>query len=68
MIDLIKECIKKLAENPFILSLRTHKLKRKLSDFCSTSINFSFRIIFEMDKADLETIILINIVKHDEGY
>ena len=36
--------------NPFSLSLKTHKLKGRLSDFWAFSIDFHYRIIFEFVK------------------
>ena len=68
LINQFKNCIKLLEENPFIPSLRTHKLKGKLSEFYSSSLNFSFRIVFELKNNDIDTIILLNIGRHDEVY
>ncbi len=56
-----------LEMNPYHPSLRLHKLKGKLSELYSVSINISFRIsidfIFEDDK-----IIPIDVGSHDEIY
>lgn len=49
--------------NPFHSGLNTHKLKGKLNDFWSFSINFQYRIIFEfIDKGDVSFLL---IGKHD---
>ena len=56
-----------LEMNPYHPSLRLHKLKGKLSELYSVSINISYRIsidfIFEDDK-----IIPIDVGSHDEIY
>ncbi len=56
-----------LEMNPHHPSLRLHKLKGKLSELYSISINISYRIsidfIFEDDK-----IIPIDVGSHDETY
>jgi len=56
-----------LEMNPYHPSLRLHKLKGKLSELYSISINISYRIsiyfIFEQDK-----IIPVDIGSHDEVY
>ncbi len=38
--------------NPFDKRLRTHKLKGKLGNFLSFSVNYSYRIVFEFVKKD----------------
>jgi mRNA-degrading endonuclease YafQ of YafQ-DinJ toxin-antitoxin module len=38
--------------NPFDETLKTHKLKGKLKEFWSFSVNYSFRIVFEFIKKD----------------
>jgi addiction module RelE/StbE family toxin len=56
-----------LEMNPHHPSLRLHKMKGKLSELYSISINISYRIsiyfIFENDQ-----IILIDVGSHDEIY
>lgn len=43
-ITIEKEAI--FADNPFDKSLRTHKLKGKLKEYWSFSVNYSYRIVF----------------------
>ncbi|MFH1289001.1 MAG: plasmid stabilization protein [bacterium] len=59
--------LKLLEINPFHPSLRLHKLKGKLSDLYSVSINISYRISIDF-LIEKETIILIDIGCHDEVY
>jgi len=53
--------------NPFHPSLRLHKLKGRLSDLHSVSINLSYRITIEFLIED-RTIIPVAIGSHDEVY
>jgi len=57
----------KLVSNPFDPSLKTHKLKGKLSEFYSVSVNDDIRIIFQFaeDKNDL-SILLLSIGSHND--
>lgn len=48
--------------NPYSTILKTHKLKGELADFWSFSIDFSYRIIFEL--RDPETAIFHSIGNH----
>ncbi len=45
-----KEAIKRFQKNPFDEKLNTHKLKGKLKNFYSFSIDNNYRIIFEFDE------------------
>ena len=56
-----------LSDNPYHPSLRLHRLKGKLKNFYSVSINIQYRIIIDFIIKD-DTIILINIGGHDEVY
>lgn len=47
-------------QDPFSATLRTHKLKGKLKDFWSFSVNHSYRIVFQFVKKD-------EVVFHDIG-
>ena len=38
--------------DPYSLSLKTHKLKGRLNEFWSFSIDFQYRILFEFAKND----------------
>jgi len=57
----------KLVSNPFDPSLKTHKLKGKLSEFYSASVTDDIRIIFQFaeDKNDL-SILLLSIGSHND--
>jgi len=60
-----KQAIKKIAifrDNPKDSSLKTHKLKGKLSHIWSFSVNYSYRIIFTYPKKDI--ILLQDIGDH----
>lgn len=68
--ELIKQYTKTLELlelNPYHPSLRLHKLKGKLQDLHSISINVSYRITIEMIISET-TIIPINVGSHDETY
>lgn len=49
-------------QDPFSPSLKTHKLKGKLSEFYSFSISYQYRIVFHFE--DKEIIIFDNIGTH----
>lgn len=64
-IEIIDNTIEKillLEENLFHTQLKTHKLHGKLNDYYSFSVNYKYRVIFEVDK---EEIILLDIGDHD---
>ena len=67
LISQYQKTLELLEMNPHHPSLRLHKLKGKLSELYSISINISYRIsidfIFEDDK-----IIPIDVGSHDEIY
>ena len=54
-----------LEKDAYSLSLKTHKLKGKLVDFHSCSINYQYRIVFKIDK---DFIFLHSIGSHDDVY
>ena len=62
-----KKTIEILQYNPQHPSLRLHKLKGKLNQFSSVSINMSYRIIVDFIIID-DVIILIDIGSHHEVY
>lgn len=67
----IAEKIRLLANDPYDPSLRTHKLKGKLSGSWSCSVEYDCRIVFDFIKnseTDAEEIFLIDIGNHDEVY
>ncbi|SHO80816.1 HigB toxin protein [hydrothermal vent metagenome] len=57
----------KLNNNPFDVSLKTHKLKGHLSNKYACSLNYEYRIILTIEIIDKE-IYLIDIGTHDEVY
>ena len=62
-----KKTLKLLELDPFHPSLRLHKLKGRLSEFHSVSINIGYRISIEF-LINEKTIIPINVGSHDEAY
>ena len=67
----VEQTLEKLTNDPFDPSLRTHKLKGKLANKWSSSIDYSNRIVFRfIDNPDLKTeeILLLAIGSHDEVY
>jgi len=59
--------LKKLKNNPFDNSLKTHKLKGNLSRYYACSLNYEYRIILLIEIVDDE-IVLVNIGSHDDVY
>ncbi len=62
-----EKTLKLLESNPYHLSLRLHKLKGRLSELYSVSINISYRISIDFIK-DEDKIIPIDIGTQDEVY
>jgi addiction module RelE/StbE family toxin len=67
LVPKFKKVIKKLTNDPFENSLKTHKLKGNLSDFYACSLTYQYRIILTIEIRD-EEIFLVNIGTHDEVY
>lgn len=67
IISQYEKTLKLLELNPKHPSLRLHKLKGKLSELYSISINISYRITITFI-IENNIIIPINIGAHDEGY
>jgi len=67
MLDRYAKCIFILEQDPYHPSLRLHKLKGKLSDFHSISINMEYRVIIDFIIRDDE-IIPVDIGTHDNVY
>ncbi len=68
---IIEQTLRQLAEDPFHPSLHTHKLKGDLSNIWSSSIDYSYRLLFEFVENiedQEEAILLINLGSHDEVY
>lgn len=60
-----------LVDDPFHPSLKTHKLKGKLSGVWACTVEYDCRIVFNFKKhpdSEIEEILLIDIGSHDEVY
>lgn len=76
LINIFKQKLMDLSENPFTNNLRTHKLKGQLSDSWACSLTYEYRIILKIiDSYKLENEQMINNVifletigTHDEVY
>lgn len=69
--DQIVKVLRLLADDPFIPSLKSHKLTGDLAGLWSCSVTYDCRIIFTLSEDDnlLEMVILlIDIGSHDEVY
>ena len=62
-----EKTLKILEVNPYHPALRLHKLKGKLKDLHSVSINISYRITLEFYISEKE-IVLVNIGHRDDVY
>jgi mRNA-degrading endonuclease YafQ of YafQ-DinJ toxin-antitoxin module len=67
IISQYKKTLKLIEINIFHPSLRSHKLKGRLSDLYSVSINISYRICIDFIIKE-NTVIPIDIGKHDDVY
>jgi toxin HigB-1 len=67
LISPYEKTLRLLEANPNHPSLRLHKLKGKLSELYSVSINISYRICIDFI-IDEDTIIPVDIGTHDEVY
>ncbi len=59
--------LKKLQQNPFDGSLKTHKLKGELKEFYACSLNYEYRLVFIFLIHD-DQVVLVDIGSHDEVY
>ena len=67
----IEEKLRLLVTDPYHPSLRTHKLKGKLSGAWACTVEYDCRIVFNFEqnqKTKGEEIVLIDIGTHDEVY
>jgi len=67
----IETALEKLEINHLEPSLRTHKLKGDLKGTLSCSVDYDYRIIFELiniDELNRTDILLLSIGNHDEVY
>ena len=67
LISQYEKTLKLLEINPFHPSIRLHKLKGKLSDLYSVSINITYRISIEFI-IEKDLIIPIDVGSHDDVY
>ncbi len=71
LINKIETALEKLEINHFEPSLGTHKLKGDLQGTLSCSVDYDYRIIFELtniDELNRTDILLLSIGSHDEVY
>lgn len=67
--ETIRHILAALTADPFEPSLRTHKLKGKLSDSWACSAGYDLRIIFEfVQRDDGEWIHVLSVGTHDQIY
>ncbi|MBD2605547.1 type II toxin-antitoxin system mRNA interferase toxin, RelE/StbE family [Scytonema hofmannii FACHB-248] len=67
----IEQVLQQIAEDPFLPSLRTHKLKGDLSGRWSCSIDYSNRLLFNFvtnSDSGEEEIFLLTLGSHDDVY
>lgn len=67
----IEETLRRLSEDPFHPSLRTHKLTGQLSGTWACSVGYDIRILFEFvhnSESGEEEILLLTVGTHDEVY
>ena len=62
-----KKTLEILSRDPYHPSLRLHKLRGKLSNFYSVSINMKYRVVLDFIIQD-DVIILIDIGSHSDVY
>lgn len=62
--EVAKSKEKMFRKNPFDPQLKTHRLKGKLKDFYSFSIDYKYRIIFEFSK-NKKIVYFYLVGKHD---
>ncbi len=62
-----KKTLEILSRDPYHPSLRLHKLRGKLSNFYSVSINMKYRVVLDFIIQD-DVIILLDIGSHSDVY
>ncbi len=67
LLDKYAEILKKLKNNPFDPSLKTHKLKGEFSEFHACSLTYEYRIVCVIVIHD-DVITLVDIGTHDDVY
>ena len=71
LLDALEAALKQLEKEPFIASLRTHKLSGDFAGCWACSAGYDLRIVFEFvrpRKTGEMEIHLLNIGSHDEVY
>ena len=68
LVGIFKTVISTIEQDPFDQSLKTHKLKGKLSGYYASSLDYSHWIVFEFDIDNNDRILLHKIGSHDEVY
>ena len=59
----VKNCITLLKKDPIPISLKLHKLKGRLINRWSCSVNYKYRIIFQYESKS--NIVLLTVGNHD---
>ena len=68
-VPFLQAALEGLAENAFLPSLRTHKLKGELAGSWACSADYDLRIVFEFVQHEgAEAILFQTVGKHDEVY
>lgn len=61
----VRKRMKEIANNPFSLNLKTHKLSGLLKECFASRVTYGYRIVFVVDNNEL---CFIDIGSHDEIY
>jgi len=61
----VQQKMKEIANNPFSINLKTHKLSGHLKECFASKINYGHRIIFTVNGDEL---CFIDVGSHDEVY
>lgn len=67
----VERTLRRLADDPFHPSLRTHKLTGQLAGTWACSVSYDIRILFEFVEnleSSEEEILLLTVGTHDEVY
>ncbi len=67
----VEQTLRRLAQDPFDPSLKSHKLKGELSGIWACSVKYDLRILFEFvynDETGTKEIYLLTVSGHNEVY
>lgn len=65
----LRDAVRRLSEDAFHPSLRTHKLKGQFAGVWSCSAGYDLRILFELvEHEGAEAVLLLTVGTHDEVY